>query len=43
MKKLYETMESKGRSLKWDEGKEFKFTDYVKTAEQLFSRRKKKN
>lgn len=43
MKKLYETMEPKGRPLRWDEGKEFKFTDYVKTAEQLFSRRKKKN
>jgi hypothetical protein len=41
MKKLYETMKPKGRSLKWDEGKEFKFTDYVRTAEQVFSRGKK--
>ena len=41
MKKLYETMEPKGRNLKWDEGKEFKFTDYVKTAEQVFSRGKR--
>jgi hypothetical protein len=43
MKKLYETMELKGRTLKWDEGKEFKFTDYVKTAEQVFAKSKKPN
>ncbi len=43
MKKLYETMKPKGRTLKWDEGKEFKFTDYVKTAEQVFSKGKKQN
>jgi hypothetical protein len=43
MKKLYETMEPKGRALKWDEGKEFKFIDYVKTAERIFSKRKRKN
>jgi hypothetical protein len=43
MKKLYETMEPKGRTLKWDEGKEFKFIDYVRTAEQIFSKRKKRN
>jgi len=36
-------MELKGRTLKWDEGKEFKFTDYVKTAEQVFSKGKKQN
>lgn len=41
MKNLYETMEPKGRTLKWGEGKEFKFTDYVKTAEQVFSKGKK--
>jgi hypothetical protein len=27
--------------LKWDEEKEFKFIDYVKAAEQVFSKRKK--
>jgi hypothetical protein len=43
MKRLYETMELKGRTLKWEENKEFKFTDYVRTAEQVFSRQKKKN
>jgi hypothetical protein len=43
MKKLYETMEPQGRPLKWDEGKEFKFIDYVKTAEQTFPKRKRKN
>jgi hypothetical protein len=43
MKKLYETIEPKGRTLKWDEGKEFKFIDYVRTAEQIFSKRKKRN
>jgi hypothetical protein len=43
MKKLYETMKPKGRTLRWDEGKEFKFIDYVRTAEQIFSKRKKRN
>jgi len=43
MKRLYETMEPQGRPLKWDEGKEFRFIDYVKTAEKNFSRRKRKN
>lgn len=42
MKKLYETMGPRSRTLKWDEGKEFKFIDYVKGAEQLFSKRRKK-
>lgn len=43
MKKLYETVEPKGRTLRWDEGKEFRFADYVRTAEQAFSKRKKRN
>jgi hypothetical protein len=41
MKRLYETMRPKGEVLKWDEEKEFKFIDYVKAAEQVFSKRKK--
>lgn len=43
MKRLYETLEPKGKSLRWDEGKEFKFVEYVKTAEQVFAKRKKKD
>lgn len=42
MKKLYENLEPK-KSLKWDEGKEFKFSDYVKTAESAFSKSGKKS
>ena len=33
MKKLYEEMGSKGKILKLDEGKEFKFVDYVRAAQ----------
>lgn len=43
MKKLYEGMEPKGKTVRWDEGKEFKFSEYVKTAEDNFYKRKKKN
>jgi hypothetical protein len=42
MKKIYETMEPKGRVVKWEEGKEFKFVDYVKAAEQTFSKKRKR-
>jgi len=43
MKKLYEGLEPKGKTLRWDEGKEFKFSEYVKTAEDTFYKRKKKD
>ena len=42
MKKLYENMEPK-KSIKWDENKEFRFSEYVKTAENAFYRNAKKN
>jgi hypothetical protein len=41
MKKLYEEIGSKGKILKVDQGKEFKFVDYVKAAEQTYSQAKK--
>jgi hypothetical protein len=43
MKKLYENIEPKKRVMKWDEGKEFKFSEYVKTASNTFSKGEKKN
>jgi hypothetical protein len=43
MKRLYETMEPRRRSMKWEEGKEFKFVDYVKATEQAFCRKRKKH
>jgi hypothetical protein len=43
MKKLYETMKPKGKILKLDEDREFKFTDYVKAAERVFSNGKRRN
>jgi hypothetical protein len=41
MKKLYEQMGSKGKILKIDQAKEFKFPDYVRAAEQSFLQAKK--
>jgi len=43
MKKLHERVGSEDNVLRWDEGKEFKFVDYVKAAERNFSRKKKRN
>lgn len=39
MKKLHEEMGSEGNILRWDEGREFSFADYVKAAEQHFSQK----
>lgn len=36
MKKLYEEMGSKGKILKMEQGKKFKFVDYVKAAERAY-------
>jgi hypothetical protein len=41
MKKLYEEIGSKGKILRLDQGKEFKFVDYVRAAELSYSRTKK--
>jgi len=41
MKRLYETMEPKRRTMKWNEDKEFKFIEYVKATEQTFYKKKK--
>lgn len=41
MKKLHEEMGSKGKVLKLDQGKEFKFLDYVKAAERTYLQSKK--
>lgn len=41
MKKLYEEMGSKGKILKLNQGKDFKFVDYVKAAEQTYLQKKK--
>lgn len=43
MKKLYENIEPKKRIMKLEEGKEFRFLDYVKAAENTFAKGKKKN
>jgi hypothetical protein len=43
MKKLHENIGPEMDVLKWNESKEFKFTDYVKAAERNFSQGKKKN
>jgi hypothetical protein len=41
MKKLFEEMGSKGRILKLDQGNEFSFVDYVRAAQQTYSRTRK--
>jgi len=41
MKKLYEEMGSKGKVLKVDQGKEFKFVDYVRAAQLAYLQTKK--
>ena len=41
MKKLYEKMGSEGDILKWNDGKEFRFADYVKAAEQHFLQKRR--
>jgi hypothetical protein len=43
MKRLYETMGSKRKIMKWNEDKEFKFIDYVKATERSFYNKKKKH
>jgi hypothetical protein len=42
MKRLYELMEPKRRTMKWNDDKEFKFIDYVKATEQSFYKKKSK-
>ena len=42
MKRLYEMMEPKSRIMKWHDGNEFKFIDYVKATEQSFYKKKRK-
>jgi hypothetical protein len=42
MKNLYERIGGEGKVLKWDEGKEFRFVDYVKTAQRNLTRYTKK-
>lgn len=42
MKKLYENMKPKGKALRWDDAREFKFSEYVRTAEEKFSKGKRK-
>ena len=43
MKKLHENMGPAVGTMKWEEKKEFKFVDYVKTAEQSYSGKKKRD
>ena len=43
MKKLYENMEPKTQIVKWDENKEFRFSDYVRAAASTFSKCEKKS
>lgn len=43
MRKLHESMGPDAGIIKWDEDREFRFVDYVKTAERDFSERKKKS
>lgn len=43
MKELHENMGPAVGTMKWKEKKEFKFVDYVKTAEQSYSGRKEKD
>ena len=43
MKKLYENMEPKKQIVKWDENKEFRFSDYVRAAASTFSKCEKKS
>jgi hypothetical protein len=40
MRELYERLRPEGNILEWDEEKEFSFVDYVKAAEQNYSRGK---
>jgi hypothetical protein len=42
MKNLYERMGPAQAPIIWEEGKEFRFIDYVKAAEENFARRKRK-
>jgi hypothetical protein len=42
MRKLYENMEPKKKVVKWDESKEFRFSDYVRAAASTFSKCSKK-
>ena len=38
MKRLYENIEPRKQIMKWDESKEFRFSDYVKAAASTFSK-----
>ena len=42
MKNLYERIGGEGKILKWDEGKEFRFVDYVKAAQRNLTKHKRK-
>ena len=42
MKNLFERIGGEGKILKWDEGKEFRFVDYVKAAQRNLTRHKRK-
>jgi hypothetical protein len=42
MKKLYERMEPKGKIMKLDDDKDFKFIDYVRATERTYSKKGKK-
>jgi hypothetical protein len=42
MKRLYQMMEPKGKIVKWDDDREFRFIDYVKATERSFYKKKKK-
>jgi hypothetical protein len=42
MKRLYEMMQPKSRIMKWNNGNEFKFIDYVKATERSFHKKKRK-
>jgi hypothetical protein len=42
MKRLYQMMEPKGKIMKWDDDREFRFIDYVKATERSFYKKKKK-
>jgi hypothetical protein len=43
MRKLHENMGPDSGVIKWDEDREFRFVDYVRTAERTFLETKKKN
>lgn len=42
MKRLYQKMEPKGKTMKWNDDKEFRFIDYVRATERSFYKKKKK-